>query len=99
MGANEHKPENKPELKPEHIKDCFGDINTVFPMHEDGLRHSPESCMACSDKTECLRSAIKNPDGLQVQEEIVDRAYESKNISFLQRWSKRKYISKMKKEK
>ncbi len=79
--------------------DCFGVIDIVFPMHDDGLRHSPESCMACSYKTECLRTAIQNPDGLQVQEEIVDRAYESKNISFLQRWSKRKYIHKIKHKK
>ncbi|MDA3897203.1 MAG: hypothetical protein PF482_13780 [Desulfobacteraceae bacterium] len=90
MGADENKSEPKP--------DCFGVINIVFPMHDDGLRHSPERCMVCLHKTECLRTAIKNPDGLQVQEEIVDRAYESRNISFLQRWSKRKYISKMKKE-
>jgi len=91
MGENEHKPERKP--------DCYGVIDIVFPMHDDGLRHSPERCMVCVYKTECLRTAIKNPDGIQVQEELVDRSYESKNISFLQRWSKRKYISKIKKKK
>jgi len=87
MGANQYKP------------DCFGVIDIVFPMHDDGLRHSPESCMVCSYKTECLRMAIQNPDGLKVQEEIVDRAYESKKISFIERWSKRKYISKIRKDK
>jgi len=86
MGANEHKP------------DCFGVIDIVFPKHDDGLRHSPENCMVCVNKTECLRTAIQNPDGLHVQEEIVDRAYESKTISFLERWSKRKYIQKIKKK-
>jgi hypothetical protein len=91
MGDDESKSERKP--------DCFGVISIVFPMHDDGLRHSPESCMVCLYKTDCLRTAIKNPDGLQVQEELVDRSYESKNISFLQRWSKRKYISKIKKKK
>ncbi|MCD6586040.1 MAG: hypothetical protein J7K96_09800 [Desulfobacteraceae bacterium] len=95
MGADE----NKPEHKPKHKKNCFGVIDIVFPMYDDGLRHSPESCMVCSYKTECLRTAIQNPDGCKVQEELVDRAYASKNISFLQRWSKRKYIDKIKKEK
>jgi len=95
MAENGHKAEHHPEHQP----DCFGVIDIVFPMHDDGLRHSPESCMKCSYKTECLRTAIKNPKGLLVQEEIVDRAYEAKKISFLQRWSKRKYISKLKKEK
>ncbi len=79
--------------------ECFGIIEIVFPMHDDGLRHSPQSCMACSFKTECLRTAIQNPSGLQVQAEIVDRAYDSGRISFLQRWSKRKYIQKIKKKK
>ena len=76
--------------------ECFGMIDIVFPMHEDGLRHSPESCMECLHKTQCLRAAIQNPKGLTVQEEIVDRAYDSGKISFLKRWSKRKYIQKIK---
>lgn len=87
MGTKQEKPE------------CFGIISIVFPMHDDGLRHSPESCMACAYKTECLRTAIQNPDGLQVREEIVDRAYDSGNIGFLKRWSKRKYLSQIKKRK
>ena len=77
---------------------CFGVLKIVFPMGDDGLRHSPESCMICVNKTECLRSAIENPDGLKVKEEIVDRAYESKTIGFWQRWSRRKYLKKIKKD-
>ncbi len=86
MGIKEEKPA------------CFGDIGIVFPMKDDGLRYSPENCMACSYKTNCLRTAIQNPDGCKVQEEIVDRAYESGKISFLKRWSKRKYIDKIRKK-
>lgn len=76
--------------------DCFGVLEIVFPMSDDRLRHSPDSCMICIHKTECLRSAIKNPDGHKVKVEIVDRAYEAKNIGFLQRWSRRKYLKKKK---
>lgn len=86
-GPNEHKPE------------CFGVMDKVFPMTEDGLRHSPPSCMACASKTECLGTAIRRPAGLEVQEELVDRAYESRTISFMERWSKKKYLDKIKKEK
>lgn len=85
---------DQPQLKP----DCFGVLEIVFPMGDDRLRHSPERCMLCVHKTECLRSAIKNPDGLKVKEEIVDRAYESKTIGFWQRWSRRKYLKKIKKD-
>ncbi|MFZ2631155.1 MAG: hypothetical protein WA081_13675 [Desulfosalsimonadaceae bacterium] len=83
--------ENKPE--------CFGVMDNVFPMTGDGLRHSPPSCMACACKTECLGTAIRRPAGLEIQEELVDRAYESRTISFMERWSKKKYLDKIKKEK
>jgi len=83
------------DQKPE----CFGVMDRVFPMTEDGLRHSPSSCMACVFKTECLGTAIRRPAGVKVQEELVDRAYESKTISFIERWSKKKYLDKIKKEK
>ena len=82
----------------QHRPSCFGVLEIVFPMGEDGLRHSPESCIICVHKTQCLRSAIENPDGLKVKEEIVDRAYESKTIGFWQRWSRRKYLKKIKKD-
>jgi len=78
----------------QHKPSCFGDLKIVFPMGEDGLRHSPESCMICVYKTQCLRTAIKNPDGIKVKEELVDRAYESKTIGFFERWSRRKYLKK-----
>ena len=79
--------------------DCFGVIVVVFPLKEDGLRHSPDACMACVHKTDCLRAAIANPDGLQVREEVVDRAYAAKNIGFFERWSRRKYLSQLKEKK
>ena len=36
--------------------------------------------------------------GLQVHEEIVDRAYESGMIGFLSRWSRKKELSRKRKE-
>ncbi len=76
---------------------CFARLETVFPMGKDGLRNSPETCLACPDKTECLRAALKGRDGLSVREEHIDRAYESGMIGFFQRWSKRKAIQRLKK--
>ena len=77
--------------------ECFAKLDTVFPMGNDGLRHTPDTCLACPHKTECLRAAIQGRDGLQVREEHVDRAYESGMINFLERWSKKKAISRQKK--
>ena len=77
---------------------CFGKLESVFPKGDDGLRHTPESCMVCLYKTECLRSAMAKSGGLKVREEKVDRAYSAGMISFLERWSQKKELhQKMKK--
>lgn len=76
----------------EELPVCFGELETVFPKGKDGLRNTPESCLPCLHKTECLKSAIEKPGGLKVKEEIVDRAYESGMMSFFERWSKKKIL-------
>ena len=76
---------------------CFAQLETVFPMGKDGLRDTPETCLACRQKTECLRMAIQGRDGLKVREEQIDRAYNSGRIGFFERWSKKKTIHRKKK--
>jgi hypothetical protein len=71
---------------------CFGKLDIVFPQTEEGLRSTPESCFPCYYKTECLKQAMESSEGLTVQEEKIDRAYESGIISFLERWSRKKFI-------
>ena len=73
---------------------CFGMIDRVFPIGKDGLRSSPEACLECVCKTECLRSAMAGSGGLTVHEELVDRAYDSGMIGFLGRWSKKKDLDR-----
>ena len=76
---------------------CFGVLEKVFPLRPDGLRSSPESCMLCFYKTECLKTAMSRPEGIQVQEEIVDRAYDSGLMGFINRWSRKKTLHRQKK--
>lgn len=73
--------------------DCFGILDRVFPKTKDGLRSSPETCFPCHYKTECLKHAMEGIDGLKVQEEKVDIAYQSGMISFFERWSRKKIIN------
>ncbi len=80
--------DNRQEERPE----CFGRLEIVFPKGSDGLRHSPPCCMACVFKTECLRVAMEKPQGLEVESEMVDRAYEARTIGFIQRWSRKKAL-------
>ncbi len=71
---------------------CFGVLETVFPMGEDGLRVSPEECLMCLRKTECLQSAMAGSGGSEVREEILDRAYSSGAVGFFERWSRKKAL-------
>ena len=73
---------------------CFGELEKVFPKTKDGLRSTPEACLECLYKTACLRSAMKGADGVKVREEIVDRAYDSGMMSFVERWSKKKGLKR-----
>ena len=76
--------------------DCFGKLEIVFPLGDDGLRHTPAPCFECPYKTECLRTGLKGRAGLKVHEEHVDRSYDSGMISFVERWSKKKAIDREK---
>jgi len=78
---------------------CFGDLGTVFPKGKHDLRETPEDCLACSYKTECLKNAMEGVDGLKVREEFLDRAYASGKISFLERWSQKKGLKRRIKKK
>lgn len=77
--------ENKPS--------CFGNLDSVFPMGDDGLRISPDSCrIECEYRTECLKSALEGSKGDSVQAELLDRKYESGKIGFFERWAKKKTL-------
>ncbi len=76
--------------------ECFGDLNTVFPRRDDGLRVSPISCLQCLHKTPCLRSAMADRQGLTVREEMIERAERGGLIGFFQRWSQKKRIHALK---
>jgi hypothetical protein len=87
------------ERKDKQRPHCYAVLENVFPMGKDGLRHTPERCVVCVYKVECLREAIKKPEGLKVKEEAVDRAYSSGVMGFLERWSKKKEIQRQKEKK
>jgi len=82
----------------EKLPYCFGKLDEVFPLGEDGLRHTPESCMVCLYKTRCLRSAMEGAEGLAVREEKLERAHEAGMIGFFDRWSRKKALHKKKRE-
>jgi hypothetical protein len=81
------------DLNPQE-KECFGRLEKVFPRGENGLRASPEECIACAGKTACLRAALSGESGDQVRAEKLDRAYRAGAIGFVERWSRRKSLQR-----
>lgn len=79
------------------LPNCYGDLEKVFPMGSEGLRSSPETCLSCMHKTRCLKTAMGRKSGIAVHEEMVDRAYYSGMVGFLERWSRKKGLSVRKK--
>ncbi|MCG6911030.1 MAG: hypothetical protein LJE94_13020 [Deltaproteobacteria bacterium] len=77
---------------------CFGELETVFPEGDDGLRHSPDECLRCREKTECLRAAMQGDPGLRVREEKVDRAYAAGMMGFFERWKRKKAFDTRRKQ-
>ena len=74
--------------------DCFGDLDTVFPMGEEGIRTTPPDCMKCSLAKACIQTAMLGQKGLELEEERIDRAYEYGLIGVMERWSRKKLIRK-----
>ena len=72
--------------------ECFGQLNIVFPMGEEGIRTTPPECMKCSLVKSCIQGAMRSAEGLRLEEERVDRAYEYGLIGRLDCWSKKKLI-------
>ncbi len=63
---------------------CFGELDKVFPMLENGLRQTPESCFFhCPVKTRCLKQAMASRDGASVEEELIDRSEQAGMMTFL----------------
>ncbi|MEW6076699.1 MAG: hypothetical protein AB1724_02685 [Thermodesulfobacteriota bacterium] len=77
---------------------CYGQLDKVFPMQADGLRRTPEPCVPCPHKTECLREAAEGRGRLAMAEERINRAYASGSMGFFDRWLQKKTIARKKSE-
>jgi hypothetical protein len=75
----------------DEFPDCFGDLEKVFPMGPKGLRVTPEECFYhCPVKTKCLQQAMATKNGIQVEEEVIERSTKAGAMTFFERWSRKK---------
>ncbi len=78
-------------MKQDELPECFGNLEKVFPMTENGLRQTPDKCFYhCPVKTRCLKRAMGTKDGVRVEEEIIERSTKSGVMNFFERWSRKK---------
>lgn len=84
-------------IETKQTAECFGRIETVFPMGPDGLRQTPPECFNCGAKTDCLRAALNDEQGVVVHEERLARAYDAGTVGFFQRWAQHKTLQRRKK--
>ncbi|MBC8442335.1 MAG: hypothetical protein H8D87_21935 [Deltaproteobacteria bacterium] len=83
--------------KANEIPECFGLLEKVFPMTDQGLRQTPDDCFYhCPVKTKCLQKAMTTQDGIKVEEEIIERGTKSGAINFFERWSRKKQVHRKK---
>jgi len=75
-------------------KDCFGNLDAVFPMGKEGLREVPADCLECPDKKGCLQTALTTRKGLTFKCEILERAPAKGLVGWLKRWSEKKVLTR-----
>lgn len=76
-------------------KECFGILEKVFPMGQEGLREIVPTCFECPEKKECLQAALKTNDGFKLREEVLDRQPAGGLVGKLRRWSEKKELNRL----
>jgi len=79
-------------------KDCFGILDNVFPMGDEGLREIVPACFDCPDKKACLQAALHTQQGLELKGELLEREPARGVVGRIRRWSERKTLSRRMKE-
>jgi len=77
-------------------KDCFGILDKVFPMGNEGLREIVPSCFDCPDRKACLQAALQTEEGFELRSQALDRSSARGLVGRLRRWSEKKELSRLK---
>lgn len=80
-------------------KRCFGILDKVFPMGNEGLREIVHTCFDCPDKQACLKEALNTEQGLRFRSEVMDRSPSSGLAGRFKRWSEKKDLDRRLKRK
>ncbi|GEM_PF-351164 len=73
---------------------CFGKLDEVFPVGNEGIREVRERCIRCDYRIQCLKEALNTEEGIRFQEEILKRTPAKTISDWIRRWSEKKLLSK-----
>ena len=76
-------------------RDCFGVLDNVFPVGEEGLREIVRACFQCPERISCLKAALGTKEGLEMRSQNHDRAASDGMIGRLRRWSQKKELHRL----
>ena len=79
-------------------KDCFGILDSVFPMGKEGLREIVPTCFECPERKACLQTALNTEQGFELRSEVLTRSSAGGFLGGLRRWSEKKELSRLRKE-
>lgn len=78
-------------------KNCFGDLETVFPLGREGLREISARCWDCIERVECLRLAVSKGEMADLLKEEVAVRHDPDGLAgSIRRWSRRKAAAEKK---
>jgi hypothetical protein len=75
-------------------KTCYGILDKVFPMGDEGLREIVPRCFDCPEKRECLQAALETEQGIAMRRALLERTPPQGLMGRLKRWSERKALSR-----
>ncbi len=75
---------------------CFGNLEVVFPLGNGGMREVPHGCTECPERVDCMKVALVSDEGIRFTEEMLERSEKSGMMGWLERWSRKKELSRLK---
>ena len=75
-------------------RECFGELEEVFPMGSEGLREVVPECFQCSRRVECLRQALRTEEGIALRLDALERDLPQGFKGRFRRWSEKKALSR-----
>lgn len=80
-------------------KDCYGILDMVFPVNNQGFREVTIECQECPDKVACLRDSLGTKEGIVFKAKRLENFPGNGLLGRIKRWSYRKELNRLSEQK